>query len=120
MSPSPWSKMISAATLLSAQPNTTAVGFCPSARLARCSMLWLGCSGVPATNRSLPSRSAFHAVTGLVCGMDVIVQERSVPSDVTVDATDLLAWYGREQRDLPWRRPGVTPWQILVSEFMLQ
>jgi A/G-specific adenine glycosylase len=32
----------------------------------------------------------------------------------------LLDWYRREQRDLPWRRPGVTPWQILVSEFMLQ
>ncbi len=32
----------------------------------------------------------------------------------------LLDWYQREQRDLPWRRPGVTPWQILVSEFMLQ
>ncbi|MDT5017515.1 MAG: A/G-specific adenine glycosylase [Mycobacterium sp.] len=32
----------------------------------------------------------------------------------------LLDWYDREQRDLPWRRPGVTPWQILVSEFMLQ
>jgi A/G-specific adenine glycosylase len=32
----------------------------------------------------------------------------------------LLAWYGREQRDLPWRRADVTPWQILVSEFMLQ
>jgi A/G-specific adenine glycosylase len=37
-----------------------------------------------------------------------------------VDATDLLAWYEQEQRDLPWRRPGVTPWQVLVSEFMLQ
>jgi A/G-specific adenine glycosylase len=32
----------------------------------------------------------------------------------------LLDWYEREQRDLPWRQPGVTPWQILVSEFMLQ
>jgi A/G-specific adenine glycosylase len=32
----------------------------------------------------------------------------------------LLDWYDREQRDLPWRRPDVTPWQILVSEFMLQ
>jgi len=32
----------------------------------------------------------------------------------------LLDWYQREQRDLPWRRPGVAPWQILVSEFMLQ
>lgn len=37
-----------------------------------------------------------------------------------IDPAELLAWYGREQRDLPWRRPGVTPWQILVSEFMLQ
>lgn len=37
-----------------------------------------------------------------------------------IDATELLQWYDREQRDLPWRRPGVTPWQILVSEFMLQ
>ncbi len=32
----------------------------------------------------------------------------------------LLDWYRGTQRDLPWRRPGVTPWQILVSEFMLQ
>jgi A/G-specific adenine glycosylase len=32
----------------------------------------------------------------------------------------LLDWYDLEQRDLPWRRPGVTAWQILVSEFMLQ
>ncbi|KUI35354.1 adenine glycosylase [Mycobacterium sp. IS-1496] len=37
-----------------------------------------------------------------------------------IDPAVLLAWYDREQRDLPWRRPGVTPWQILVSEFMLQ
>src|ERR1700710_1179825 len=116
MLPRPWSKMISAATLLSAQPNTTAVGAWPSARLARWSMLWLGCSGLPATNRSLPSRSAFHALTGLEFGMAVIVQEPVV----TVDAAVLLGWYEREQRDLPWRRPGVTAWQILVSEFMLQ
>jgi A/G-specific adenine glycosylase len=32
----------------------------------------------------------------------------------------LLDWYEREQRDLPWRRPGVSAWQVLVSEFMLQ
>jgi A/G-specific adenine glycosylase len=40
--------------------------------------------------------------------------------DLLIDAAELLSWYGREQRDLPWRRPGVTPWQVLVSEFMLQ
>lgn len=32
----------------------------------------------------------------------------------------LLDWFDRGQRDLPWRRPNVTPWQVLVSEFMLQ
>jgi A/G-specific adenine glycosylase len=37
-----------------------------------------------------------------------------------IDSGELLAWYAREQRDLPWRREGVTAWQILVSEFMLQ
>ena len=79
-------------------------------------MLWLGCSGFPATNRSLPSLSAFHAVTGFVLGMADIVPERAF----VIDSTALLSWYDREQRDLPWRRPGVTPWQVLVSEFMLQ
>lgn len=37
-----------------------------------------------------------------------------------IDSGELLAWYAREQRDLPWRREGVTAWQVLVSEFMLQ
>ena len=31
----------------------------------------------------------------------------------------LLAWYGRERRDLPWRRT-TDPYRILVSEVMLQ
>ena len=39
---------------------------------------------------------------------------------VVIDSRELSAWYEHAQRDLPWRRPGVTPWQILVSEFMLQ
>ena len=29
-------------------------------------------------------------------------------------------WYAAHARDLPWRRPGTTPWGVLVSEFMLQ
>jgi A/G-specific adenine glycosylase len=37
-----------------------------------------------------------------------------------IDSRQLSRWYAHAQRDLPWRRPGVTPWQILVSEFMLQ
>jgi A/G-specific adenine glycosylase len=32
----------------------------------------------------------------------------------------LLEWYDANARDLPWRRPDVTPWGVLVSEFMLQ
>jgi A/G-specific adenine glycosylase len=32
----------------------------------------------------------------------------------------LLRWYDEHARDLPWRRPSVTPWGVLVSEFMLQ
>jgi len=33
---------------------------------------------------------------------------------------DVLAWYGRAARDLPWRGPEATPWSVMVSEFMLQ
>ena len=32
----------------------------------------------------------------------------------------VLDWYAACARDLPWRRPGVSPWAVLVSEFMLQ
>jgi A/G-specific adenine glycosylase len=37
-----------------------------------------------------------------------------------ISVTNLLDWYDRSRRDLPWREPHVTAWQILVSEFMLQ
>jgi A/G-specific adenine glycosylase len=32
----------------------------------------------------------------------------------------LLDWYGRAARQLPWRDPATTPWAVLVSEIMLQ
>jgi len=32
----------------------------------------------------------------------------------------VIAWYGENARDLPWRRPGTSPWAVMVSEFMLQ
>ena len=32
----------------------------------------------------------------------------------------LLPWYAVHRRDLPWRRPGCSPWGVLVSEVMLQ
>ncbi|MGA9869925.1 MAG: A/G-specific adenine glycosylase [Rhodococcus sp. (in: high G+C Gram-positive bacteria)] len=37
-----------------------------------------------------------------------------------IDTTALLGWFDAEERDLPWRRPGVSAWQILMSEIMLQ
>ncbi|MUL84102.1 MULTISPECIES: A/G-specific adenine glycosylase [unclassified Mycolicibacterium] len=39
---------------------------------------------------------------------------------MSIDPEELVGWYEDTQRDLPWRRPGITAWQILVSEFMLQ
>lgn len=39
--------------------------------------------------------------------------------DVAAAADALLGWYGREARDLPWRR-SADPYRILVSEVMLQ
>src|ERR1700744_2679678 len=32
----------------------------------------------------------------------------------------VLDWYAAHARDLPWRRPGTSPWSVLVSEIMLQ
>ncbi len=32
----------------------------------------------------------------------------------------VVDWYEQHARDLPWRRPDVTPWGVLVSEIMLQ
>jgi A/G-specific adenine glycosylase len=42
------------------------------------------------------------------------------PKKPSPTPSELLDWYDRCRRDLPWREPGVTAWQILVSEFMLQ
>ncbi len=39
---------------------------------------------------------------------------------MNVSPDELLDWYHRARRNLPWRDPGVSAWQILVSEFMLQ
>jgi A/G-specific adenine glycosylase len=32
----------------------------------------------------------------------------------------VVDWYAGAARDLPWRRPGTSPWAVMVSEFMLQ
>ncbi|SDC44706.1 A/G-specific DNA-adenine glycosylase [Geodermatophilus telluris] len=43
------------------------------------------------------------------------------PAVPTAEIGDTLVdWYDTAARDLPWRRPGVDPWAVLVSEVMLQ
>ena len=40
-----------------------------------------------------------------------------MPNDTVERVVD---WYDANARDLPWRRPGTSPWGVLVSELMLQ
>lgn len=42
------------------------------------------------------------------------------PADAADLVADVLAWYELAARDLPWRRPGTSPYEVLVSEVMLQ
>lgn len=39
---------------------------------------------------------------------------------MTSTGTLLNDWYAAPARDLPWRRPGTTPWAVLLSEVMSQ
>ncbi len=43
-----------------------------------------------------------------------------MPSAAADPLAPLRDWYACEARDLPWRRPGTSPWAVLVSEVMLQ
>lgn len=40
--------------------------------------------------------------------------------DAAALAAPVADWYRRGARDLPWRRPDIGAWAVLVSEFMLQ
>jgi A/G-specific adenine glycosylase len=53
-------------------------------------------------------------------GRHSAVRSAPMTSQPQIRANELLEWYERSSRDLPWRDPGVSAWQILVSEFMLQ
>lgn len=45
---------------------------------------------------------------------------RSLPlNDLSRLHEEILAWFDRSARDLPWRRDA-SPWAVMVSEFMLQ
>ena len=42
------------------------------------------------------------------------------PPEVRGTGDLIVDWYATAARDLPWRRPGVDAWAVLVSEVMLQ
>jgi A/G-specific adenine glycosylase len=43
----------------------------------------------------------------------------AIPEILEVAAvSDVIDWYGRNKRDLPWRE--TSPWGVMISEFMLQ
>ncbi|SFE11846.1 A/G-specific adenine glycosylase [Blastococcus tunisiensis] len=44
----------------------------------------------------------------------------STPSAPAAAGEAIVDWYATAARDLPWRRPGVDAWAVLVSEVMLQ
>ena len=53
--------------------------------------------------------------------MSVVAQDRQMPARTARSVVGrVLNWYAEHARDLPWRRSDVTPWAIMVSEFMLQ
>ncbi|UNX54473.1 A/G-specific adenine glycosylase [Georgenia sp. TF02-10] len=46
--------------------------------------------------------------------------EPPAPPDLPALHAAVTTWYRDNARDLPWRRPGTSPWAVLVSEVMLQ
>ncbi|WP_085528796.1 A/G-specific adenine glycosylase [Kocuria massiliensis] len=55
-------------------------------------------------------------------GLRQPVSEPSLPSPERLQRLhhDVVRWYAEHARELPWRSPDRTPWQVMVSEFMLQ
>ena len=45
---------------------------------------------------------------------------RNTHADPPADLKKVAAWYRANARDFPWRRPGTSPWAILLIEFMAQ
>ncbi len=54
-------------------------------------------------------------------GNDIVVVEKWLSeANCKTFQNNLLEWYERHQRDLPWRHPNnLTPYRVLVSEIML-
>ena len=48
------------------------------------------------------------------------VRDTGTPDPGSTLARTVTDWYAEARRDLPWRRHGTGPWEVLVSEVMLQ
>src|ERR1700710_920238 len=60
--------------------------------------------GRSSAGSTVPRRATLEGVNGILEPRERVVRR----------------WYAVRARDLPWRRPGVSAWAVLVSEFMLQ
>jgi len=58
--------------------------------------------------------------TGTVAAVTVDAVAQPAAARHRAVVVRVLRWYAGHARDLPWRRPEATPWQVMVSEFMLQ
>jgi A/G-specific adenine glycosylase len=70
--------------------------------------------------RAAPDRTAPDQTAPDRAAPDPGAPHRAAPHQTAPDPGVILDWYATHQRDLPWRRPGATPWAVLVSEIMLQ
>lgn len=61
-----------------------------------------------------------HQIQLACSGVRDSVERDAAGKDSVLDADLLVQWYRGAARDLPWRRPGVSAWEILLSEVMLQ
>ncbi len=112
--------MSSAATRLSAHPKTTAVGFWPRGQAGPMVDALAGVLGLSGDESLVTLFECFPCGYRIGVGHATHCAGAPVTGPGQIPATNLLAWYERSRRDLPWREPGVSAWQILVSEFMLQ
>src|SRR4051794_37000484 len=71
-----------------------------------------------------PARPAVPGSITSCCSLGADPQTPGATSKETMHrpgyAEPVLSWYAANARDLPWRRPGASPWAVLVSEIMLQ
>ena len=85
------------------------------------------CPPEPRGPVAVPPQQAGAAVRGLVPdGASGVPPQQAdaarhqAPSDRAPSDQAVIDWYQDHARDLPWRRPGTTPWGVLVSEVMSQ